>query len=429
MDCSAKQVEISELVRSYYEVASLSKSPGSEPAEAARKIYNKIRANLKEIESSSGEDSDCFHDVAQRYILDSVALLEAPDENIYGTIGTLVFKKTNNVQSRAKIRQFSLLTETRRKGLGCSWLAPGHIHDFKVYGGSFCEKPQVLIDPYLPPINLAATFIHEIDHLLRDRTSVSPDSWEGLRHWVAYDEILSSIVGGYYQIRLSHDGIWVKNPNGKASSKKRFDLAFDNTLFRENGRLEQMYLNSKSAERKNPLWFLASKGFLPCSPFAGRRTKESEKIREIFGDLYGQYFATSKHFDPGLPFLPFFPTSDWKSKCLELVPAMAAFSRSGPSGWSLMSRSERVMTVFNRLERGWTGPSKSCQFFLAAIVPFAPGLGPWGDLSGLASFFPGPLKDYVGACDQGTASKFRPGNEGVRTGNEGGRPCLGDAAP
>ena len=446
----------------YHNEAIRSTHPNSPRAKEAERIYSQIKSTL-----STLEPGECFDPVARAYAVAAVTMLESsydqallklaayfavnfPDWNFPGpgTSGTFV-------------PRLQILTPSRRaKESGCRWSAPGKIYSYQYYGGYFCKSASIAIDPYLPPSNLGASFIHEIDHFLRDRLGRAGLSWDEVRELTVYDEVLSSALSAFYQLRLAQmprkhvenrSWLWsfetTKSQMDEIPKRNGYQLAFDNNLFLKNGPLWSMLKDLKNPVLTNAKDFMQASGLLPCrlNDGVGNGTKwltldprdldkapDPARVAEVFDRIYRAYFSQPMPLSYSSPAMYRSPSPQYRKACFSMSPSLALYGTADFSSL-VLEPSHNVYALISLFHGELKKPSRACQTFQSATA-FLPGSNSNSNMIDLLdgdSGYRGQLADYVRVCGHPGNEGGKTGNEGGKTGNEGGkttfevaRPCM-----
>ena len=218
--CQSIQQDIVTRTIAYGRQAFASDRPGSHADSKSKKIAAGILKTLHELENSR---DDCFESVAKTYLAASLHLLEPLNSNVGAAVYsplidgrpmasglelTLLGTALLNLRDPGGKPVVEILTVDRRSGkdMGSVWLktTTPESKDYLVAAGYDCLSRHVLIDPYRAPLDLGATFVHEIDHLFRDRVNLPGEPEKDgtlsgrIALEIALDESLASIVSAYY---------------------------------------------------------------------------------------------------------------------------------------------------------------------------------------------------------------------------------------
>ncbi|MBX9766929.1 MAG: hypothetical protein K2X47_06630 [Bdellovibrionales bacterium] len=199
-ECAPPAQKLLGQLLNYHQMAIRSTKPTSSWAKKAKLIYEEIYLELLRLET---ETPQCFDSVARAYAVGAVAMLESSYDQALLKLASYFAYDLPGWNQGTETPRISILSSARRPKMGCGWAKPGQKYAFKSFGGYFCKNSVIAIDPFLPPSNLAASFIHEIDHLLRDKYGRVGESWDEVRELTIYDEALSATLSSFLQLRLS----------------------------------------------------------------------------------------------------------------------------------------------------------------------------------------------------------------------------------
>ncbi len=154
---------------------------------------------------------------------------------------------------------------------------------YAILAGYNCRKSEVFIDPFQTPLNLAAVFFHELDHLLRDKLGPQ-NPFSDLTSYILLDESLAAVTAAYYQKTLgsfSH-GDYIDQKSPRRISPE--DAGF--SLFEKNGVFSNLYDQNQSNLISRGLL-----GFLTALFFESNRPEfASEAARTIINEISNVYF-------------------------------------------------------------------------------------------------------------------------------------------
>lgn len=251
-----------------------------------------------------------------------------------------------------------------------------------IMGAYDCEEGKIYFDPYLPPGDLAASIIHELNHLLRDKILRS-DGLD-LRTSIVADEALSAMAAALYQIN-THD-IETHSYGDKNNDKGNFDF----TLYSRDGDLRKQGPDFAAQTRIGYAMKDLRSGFFLDGP-------TNLNLRNTFAKVESQYMGPQFH-DESIP-----------QKVFQL-----------PIGFldPLFDFNE---TQFRLFEKALEGPSAQCREFMEASKA--------GRLNEyLGSKVPRPMTPGSEGTRPGSEGT-RPGSEGTRPGSEGTRPSRFGVKP
>jgi hypothetical protein len=257
-------------------------------AKQADKDLQSLHALLFE---NAGPTNPCFNDAATAYLFGSLAITTANPGNAQqaDVQADPLFLLAVTLQNSGRIE---LLTPSVRKKLGAGWstnaTSPAPLTSpYQLRGAFSCVASKIYIDPEIPPINLAANLEHEIDHLVRDRTSYIPANadWKTI---LLKDEVLALATGVYRQLRLSSPTLlhsrWVRAlSDGYDQTYHPYRTKDDDNLFAKDGPFSSMYYGGGS--NGNSAQFIANflletyEGDLVVTPYV-------EKIYKAVADVY-----------------------------------------------------------------------------------------------------------------------------------------------
>jgi hypothetical protein len=321
-------------------------------ASTTKKESDEILKSLRGLENT--HDS-CFDTVARAYLAISLHLLEPENSNVGSLLnndrldghpfpngleltmlGAALLNHKNSEGSDI-VEFLTPLRRTQESSQVWNQKTQGG-SDFLVSAGYDCAERKILIDPYLPPLNLGATFVHELDHMFRDRVQVGEtasnqiyvellaaraalDAYSSgqtvaavvdpldahLSLKLAMDETLASAVSAYYQRHMEwfHDdkksiAIWL---TGRTNHPLPFVLVDDLTLFRNDRKgpineIWNLYSQVKSPEVINGEINLGPAGFLTITFLRGdpffqpidKSLVPMPEVHEIYQTIYRGYF-------------------------------------------------------------------------------------------------------------------------------------------
>ena len=177
----------------------------------------RIKARLDELYRSDLA-KDCFEPAAMAYILKSLGALGSQKVNSFQTESyrlLLAFLYNHGY--------LEILTPGKRCNAGGLWNRKKEPEnetldsDFIMYGAYICQNSVISIDPFQAPFDLAASLLHELDHLFRDKYSElyqsgnsEDDSLKKSFFDLGLDEYLASTVGATFQIvkTLQNQPLW-----------------------------------------------------------------------------------------------------------------------------------------------------------------------------------------------------------------------------
>ncbi len=235
-----------------------------------KKTYLEISQKLKGLE---GKKSPCFRPVGEAYILHSASLLQNSDHSTVYALGVLL-------QWGKKIQ---LLTPSLRAEMGGAWADKNKKNKYKILGAYACSNSKIFIDPYLPPYDVGATFIHELSHLFLDKYVPSIPKDFSPSEWIAADEVIASMHSAFVQRKLGSDSYIVPRfAIPVMPYKAKTDLSF----FNRHGDLSSLFKANQSHD-------YLRKRFMPYNTFLNYviNSGEAEKARfENIVDLISKYY-------------------------------------------------------------------------------------------------------------------------------------------
>ena len=458
-----------------------------------KKESDEILKSLRDLESAH---DNCFDSVARAYLAISLHLLDPSNSNVgnlqnndridghpfpTGLELTLLGAALLNHKTSGGSYVVEFLTPFRRTQESSQvWNQKTQGEsEFLVSAGYDCVERKILIDPYLPPLNLGATFVHELDHMFRDRVQVdetglnklyvdlsaaqkalnaiygAPDTVidpldAHLSLKLAMDETLASTVSAYYQRHMEwfHDyktdiTTWL---TGRTNHPLPFVLVDDLTLFRNDHKgpineIWSLYSQVKSPTITNGEINLGPEGFLTLTFLRGdpfyQPTDKSlvpmPEVQEIYQTIYRGYFngasmsaADLALLDPSNQDSNRDPLSKWlKANRVDRSLDMQSTAPVRPDvDWIKVVASKDYETG------GFTSSNAVIRISLNLEVLFqgmdsafsqlfdSDTLSPYCSqyLDGLKN---GELNSYVG---NSLSSGFKPGETGVKPGETGVKP-------
>jgi hypothetical protein len=153
------------------------------------KTKKEAEAILKFLQGLESSNDPCFDSVARAYLAASVHLLNPANSSttdVYNdyklnnhpypmglelTLLSAALLNHKNKDGSSTIEFLTPLRRTQEQSKVWNQKIQGG-DDYLVSAGYDCVQRKILIDPYLPPLNLAGTFVHELDHMFRDRDQI-----------------------------------------------------------------------------------------------------------------------------------------------------------------------------------------------------------------------------------------------------------------
>lgn len=364
-----------------------------------KEAQNQLNQMQKTLHLLDDSKSICFEPVAYAYVGFSIKMLSPSgpatehsendtDHSAWITSAPYLSLEPI-VEMLFQAKSLTLLTPKQRRALGPSWKS-------KILAAYDCYSSKIFIDPFLPPLDLGGTFVHEVDHLIRDKLN----PWEQVGETteaLLLDEFLAALQGANSQILLNSE---VRSSDGLLDTlfkkgQTPFSGSYDRSLFSKSGNFEALAGNLVGD------WFAGGSffnTFLSPTVIQGAAQNKSiySKFDLILGEISGLYFSDHRA-------VPFFS---------ELVEKIKIFKPV-----SLQSIAFQAMDLntndssLDRLRRSLNTTSVACSDFAshAGQKDFEAYLGT--RLSREAPIHPG-------------IEGLRPGIEGLRPELIGIRPCL-----
>ncbi|MEQ1877711.1 MAG: hypothetical protein ABL958_13790 [Bdellovibrionia bacterium] len=354
-----------ELEKLSFDLAEYFSSARSRPDGDSRKRLDTVRVALTD---AASRRNPCFPRMAEFYLFESLSRLDFDSRSV--TTGLLRI-----AGDLARARKIVFLTPDERGRRGGIWIETGLSGKPKIAGGYKCEGSAVLLDPFLAPFDLAGVFIHEADHLLRDKISSPGRAELAPIDSVILDETLATVSSAWYQLRQR-----------RASFGK---LKSDLTLFSPDGPLRKMWDEIGAGAPILKLSEMLRRTFLrgatgDPAPSMDRWTNETYEI------IAKSYFLEESRAAP--------------SKALD-----SSRLRSSHSPLSTYLEADEL----DLFKKGMTGPD-----FFRSLEQRSPEC-----LEFLRDLRSGALRGYLG-----DASRLKGTEGGKPSGTEGGKPSLTDGA-
>ena len=461
------------------------------------------QATLNLLHQLEDSGNSCFDSVARTYLAATLHLLDPSNSNNGANFNnpridgrpqasnlqlTLLGAALVNHHRADGSAVIQFLTPRRRtQGMTPVWdQKTGGGKDYLVSAGYDCTAQGILIDPYLMPLDLGATFVHEMDHLFRDRVSFVGYDFGGLAFHIAeaqalldgvdikkafdnvlqdhislhiaMDETLASVVSAFFQRHMQwfHDYKPALLPGLQFWHNEKplpFRLSADLTLFRDgnDSPMNEIWSLLEKANPKrlgtevNPTagFFLSQtflrKGLTPSSNTPDLTNAPLADIRKIYQTIHQGYFGGASIDDSDFPLLDpsvhgFYedPFSFWLDHYLVAI--------SDDNAWTIPAKNNFWITEVPRNEYfGSIGPNENAVVHIIYdLDPYFQGLDfAFKQLFGtdqpspycaqyLQGLEDGELSSYVG---NGLSSGFKPGAGGVKPGAGGVKPGAGGVKP
>ncbi len=262
-----------------------------------RKVGDGFVKRLQEIYLDPNE-KPCFSIVAKTYLIESISTLLIRNVRNQRSHSQDVFSGHEMaVLSLFLLNAFSdkihvLTPEVRNRSI-CPFQKRINVSDHEQYAilaGYNCETAEIYFDPFQSPLNLAAIFIHEVDHLLRDKLG-PVNSSEDLTQYILLDETLAALSAAYYQKAMStfSHGEFLDSQSNQRIQSESANLA----LFRGNGIFSRLFdMLSANSGAKNLSEFLSAL-FFQRSNFGVNQ----ERFLKIADEVSNVYFGRSLSID------------------------------------------------------------------------------------------------------------------------------------
>jgi hypothetical protein len=325
---------------------------------------------------AQNETERCFEAVALAYSIASVAMfepfttLQVPRHEIRDPVPTnaaytflAIYLSTSG---RVKI-----INPEWRQAQSCLWKALSHDQkSYKVSGAFDCKAQNILLDPFLRPLNMGAVFIHEIDHMFRD-AAFDLTKFDGqLNDFLLMDETLALARSAYLQLHLrSTRGLFrafVVDPKD------------DLSLYKRGGPFESIYeLMKKEGGVTMARFFKDS--LLP----AGKDLKDPYRslTESVYRTVHSTYFPGTKLSDTFISDLPAYsnevmtPLNLWGNRLSGFIPSkvdidlprldepewFGGFVRNGEPD------SQSILRAIKWISANTRNPSKSCEKFTQEV--------------------------------------------------------------
>ncbi len=401
----------------------------------------KAKSITKALRSLEDSKNACFSFAANAYIAASTLLLD-PASNMSGTRKTPYVDMALPVLSIAIVNRGLVypIGNSERMSWGGEWKTQKSGSNYhEVLGAYDCNQSRIYIDPYLSPVDLASVFTHELDHLFRDKYISSPHYLNNPRNYTLLDEALSVMlsVGLEYSLGEYKMGI------SKASPFKQimpyifepFRNSYDRTLYdRERGVWRKFAGDMSLIFSEKFPWngvglVDSSNGDRFYEDSHNRNVNYKEPyLNHIYSKLSGAYFESNTAFDS-----KWFDANNHNNELLILADVLNQITVENPYadlGWTSTNRIIDLKKTLNTFDSVFSqyinkNISPMCSSFIKGIDS-----GLLDDYSGKSLGRPGqegvrPGQDSVRPGQEGV----RPGQDSVRPGQEGVRPGQDSVRP
>ncbi|MCC6277763.1 MAG: hypothetical protein IT289_07615 [Oligoflexia bacterium] len=373
LNCEVMQNVVSDLVNRYASQAQL-----AEP-----KMALETRKLIETAVSQSRMLGQCHQDIKMTYLKSSLEHFATP-----AGVGA---------NKSPVLELFKLLQSVG----GIRFLDAQSSASSDIQGAYDCQTSTIFLNSDLPPIDLAAAFVHEVSHLYRDKLldieKVQSDF--GLREssdWISFlllDETLAITQAGLFQRNL-------KAVEG--NQYPEFGILNDRSLVSANGPLSELILHSPRMTTDQMILgqFWGCKGLESCA-YANDSAVEAIRL-SLYQIVYNVYF----------------PRSAMESKVkANLAPERisddySSFSEFIRLGQGIL-KSARAM---EKLKTALSAPSAVCTAFVNA----------YENASGTLSLY----SDFEISIDaEGNWKIDKPGRDGAKPGRDGAKPGRDGAKP
>jgi len=210
-----------DLARLILNMQTYFQAAGQNNSKISDKFYSEIQSLLL---THYNQASPCFEDLSKMYLVLSINQLENAntDNRIYDERPTTTWL-TFFFMSQGKIK---FLTPKKREDLGCQYLQRGKNLFYEIFAFYNCLDSTIYVDPFMAPFNLAGSFLHELDHLMRDKLIPISSDYYNPSEWVLLDEVLASMYTGFLQKKSMGDVYF------QTLGHQFHNLDNDNQLFR-----------------------------------------------------------------------------------------------------------------------------------------------------------------------------------------------------
>lgn len=145
--------------------------------------------------------------------------------------------------------------QAERSKLGENWSKKSENDKdrYEILGGYDCSSSAIVYDITLPPLDMAAILVHELNHLVRDKFGEhTPETEEEVFIEVFSDEFMASTLAGFSQLQKTTSNLRYRNPTGRDGvSVEGFPNLGDGTLFnRKSGNLRAIWKEFLNASYK-----------------------------------------------------------------------------------------------------------------------------------------------------------------------------------
>ena len=304
--CEATVTEVVSTILAYGKAAGSSKKGDAEKAE------KKIRQWLF---PPSGQSQVCVSTAQRAYAVASIFLLDLEnfDPNVQWQ------KYSGHVLSgelEVTLAAAFLANQGKIRFLDDAWKSRSDVNS-RVRGAYDCADSIIYLDPKLSPVNLAATLLHEMDHLFRDKfldvellrsefnLNSNGSAVDGWSSFLLMDEALAIVQSTFQQRDLQLHQVTVPAfwPGGGRWHKVTpYQLKDDVTFFAKDGPLNQLYLSC-------PKWASAETSVLPnflqtiflrkdAPMTCGKDALEAADREKIYESIFESYFPGAGSISP-----------------------------------------------------------------------------------------------------------------------------------
>jgi len=433
IDCRGPALQMSKYVQSYGDAGSQAlESDGKSVSKNIQKLLKKMAIQVPQ----------CFDSVARTYAVASLQLLGrknfASSQHWWRDVDTAELPQI--------LLGAFLSNEGRLQFLSSEWKSESP-ENSKIRGAYSCAHQTIYLDLSLPPLNLAATFVHEMDHLFRDLDysgdqikkdflTAGVNDQAGWDAFILMDESLAIVASSFDERALQADTGEVLADRilySKIETLTPFKFKSDQSVFSPGGALDKLFSSCKqwstyATEQQLPDFL--QKTFLQqnATTLCGNVADEAVDRNDIYRVIYDGYFSgagaigtdLASRLDPRLhsPDLDPLSTWIWNHMIIQHFLQYSSFANGrysicdgNPSIQCDSFNLEPFVAALAELHAKLGTVSSACQLYMSAGVPL---LGPY-------------IGNQIGGKPSGDG--VRPSGDGVRPSGDGARPSGDGVRP
>jgi len=319
------------------------------------------------------------------------------------------------IQELYSSSHLALLTPEERLRRGISWQSRDRQGNYLIFAEYRCSdqdavKAMIYFDPNLPPFDLAAALIHEMDHLFRDKLFDWQTVKLSARDQTLWSEWQATLEAGFYQASLALNH---REPHylkifgmiyGETKQVSGFQSTRDFSLYTRKGRLFSLLRESRAKTNS----FDGSYSSFISNWLLGDGKVEVASVAPIQESILGTLPLIQSVYFPGLSWSPELPVDlqSGKFSQAETSPlAQVAAHDWVPDSWGLKGYGQQGIADLELFQDRLEHSTQACRDFQAAVRS-------------------GELKGFIGA-----EIPTESGVEGSGPGVEGSGPGMRFAVP